>query len=551
VANAAGQGLDIALGGQPSFSWSAVAASAVSNGIAAGVGGSSPSSKILAGAASAATQVLLSGHGKIQFGQVAADAFGNAIGDSIVGQIYNTPGQTQLSNTQINANGPSLTGPNPLFGGINFATGSGNDSSVDLGLNSPIGALPDVALNTPNIGNGINFTAGGQPAYQAETTQPAVTSTSQVIAQSDAFTADVLNSAQSALTDTPSTLALKNDFGVNPAGGWDEGGGGSFGASTLAVGSTAAAVQRSAGFFSGDTAATLAEAGSIEEGSSMGGLPGLAIGTVVAGGYILSQVLPGVPSGSLQPSVQSSLLIGGSAGGEGDGTVPSTSVLSTGSAEYNGVSSNTSAAANSLVAGPISASPPGFEPGDVPPPIPGYVPTAENGSITYVNPAVQNVGPSDYVTPVATDVAPLTSTTTPADSGVAPLLAVASVNDNPGDLIGIPGATRLNPGEQATAARLLQSPDFTGGSLFESPDASSDFTDANGLTYDALGTPSASAYFNQAQFLASIDSHLLKSNDYTVIDLTGFTQDQINVISQHLASLPPNLQTHPIIRIGF
>ncbi len=118
-------------------------------------------------------------------------------------------------------------------------------------------------------------------------------------------------------------------------------------------------------------------------------------------------------------------------------------------------------------------------------------------------------------------------------------------------MVGIPDATRLTPGEQATAARLLQSPDFTGGSLTETPNASSDFTDANGKTYDALGTLSASANFNQDQFLASIDSHLLKSNDFTVIDLTGFTQDKVNIVNNHLNNLPPNLQNQPIIRLGF
>jgi hypothetical protein len=115
-------------------------------------------------------------------------------------------------------------------------------------------------------------------------------------------------------------------------------------------------------------------------------------------------------------------------------------------------------------------------------------------------------------------------------------------------LTGIPGAKRLSQSEQATAARLLQDrPDLQ---LVESEHLGAEYVDQSGRTYDALGNPAASKYWNEDQFLRSIDSHLLKSNDFTVIDLTGFTKDQINAVSHYINNLP-SASRDKIIRIGF
>jgi RHS repeat-associated protein len=112
----------------------------------------------------------------------------------------------------------------------------------------------------------------------------------------------------------------------------------------------------------------------------------------------------------------------------------------------------------------------------------------------------------------------------------------------------IPNATRLSAVEQATASRLLQAqPDLT---LNESEDVGADFVDQNGQTYDAMGSPAASQYWNEEQFLDSLDSHLLKANDFTVVDLTGFTGSQISTIANYINSLPAELQAK-IIKIGF
>jgi len=113
---------------------------------------------------------------------------------------------------------------------------------------------------------------------------------------------------------------------------------------------------------------------------------------------------------------------------------------------------------------------------------------------------------------------------------------------------GIPGATRLTAAEQETASRLLKArPDLK---LTESVHEGAEYVDQSGRTYDALGSPAASKFWNPKQFLSSIDAHLLKSNDFTVVDLTGFASDQIAVVRNYINNLPSVSQLK-IIRIGF
>lgn len=107
--------------------------------------------------------------------------------------------------------------------------------------------------------------------------------------------------------------------------------------------------------------------------------------------------------------------------------------------------------------------------------------------------------------------------------------------------------TRLKEAELATGKRLSKK---LGVPLAESPHKGADFVDAAGKTYDALGTPAASRYWNQKDFIKAINDHLLKSNDLTVIDLTGFTPEQITVVQRHLSTLKPD-QLAKIIRVGF
>src|SRR6266511_2743620 len=114
----------------------------------------------------------------------------------------------------------------------------------------------------------------------------------------------------------------------------------------------------------------------------------------------------------------------------------------------------------------------------------------------------------------------------------------------------IPDATRLDAAEQATAGRLMQHPDFAGRTFKESPNVGAEYIDDLGRCYDAVGRPQASQFWDEQTFLDSIDVHLLKSNHYTVIDLTQFTPEQVAAVRAHIDRLPAKQQAR-IVRIGF
>jgi hypothetical protein len=111
---------------------------------------------------------------------------------------------------------------------------------------------------------------------------------------------------------------------------------------------------------------------------------------------------------------------------------------------------------------------------------------------------------------------------------------------------GLGGATRLSADELATGQRLATQ---LGKSLKESPHVGADYVDDLGRSYDALGGFDPK-FFNEKSFLRQIDKHLLKSNDFTVIDLTGFSQAQIDAVRRHLSTLSSE-QLKRIIQIGF
>ncbi|MBK9445113.1 MAG: hypothetical protein IPO00_02815 [Betaproteobacteria bacterium] len=86
------QGLGIAVGAQKSFSWAGVAAAGVGSGVGHGVGlltkgiDSSLVRGTLSGLANSAARAAVSG-GRVNWGSVAADAFGNALGNYLVDSI--------------------------------------------------------------------------------------------------------------------------------------------------------------------------------------------------------------------------------------------------------------------------------------------------------------------------------------------------------------------------------------------------------------------------------------------------------------------------------
>jgi hypothetical protein len=68
-----------------------------------------------------------------------------------------------------------------------------------------------------------------------------------------------------------------------------------------------------------------------------------------------------------------------------------------------------------------------------------------------------------------------------------------------------------------------------------------------------MGNPRTAQGWNAEraqQFDNAIDRHLAKSVDFTVIDLTGFSDQSISDITEYVDSLPEADQAK-IIRIGF
>ena len=107
--------------------------------------------------------------------------------------------------------------------------------------------------------------------------------------------------------------------------------------------------------------------------------------------------------------------------------------------------------------------------------------------------------------------------------------------------------------EQLTAKRLAEGfPEFNGRTFkgVPPPDPGYDWTDDLGRTYDAMGDGTTATNLNVSAFIKSLDRHLLKGNNFTVIDLTGYKPDQIAAITQYVNSLPPAKQSI-IRRIGF
>jgi hypothetical protein len=145
-----------------------------------------------------------------------------------------------------------------------------------------------------------------------------------------------------------------------------------------------------------------------------------------------------------------------------------------------------------------------------------------------------------------------------ADDAPAVQTAEAETTQVQGDLEGSldkamdPNLARLSDPEAATLTRLQEEfPDRNFSVSAEERDG--EFTDSQGRTYDQMGDPRTSNYWNPKnaqRFYDAIDEHLLKSMDFTVIDLTGFSDQSIADITNYIDSLPEAEQAK-IIRIGF
>jgi hypothetical protein len=78
----------------------------------------------------------------------------------------------------------------------------------------------------------------------------------------------------------------------------------------------------------------------------------------------------------------------------------------------------------------------------------------------------------------------------------------------------------------------------------------SDWIDAQGMTYDAVG-PVPAGRLNLRAFLRQIDKHLLKQGlDRVVIDLTGFPVAERRAIYTYLRRLHPTDRARIILQRG-
>jgi uncharacterized protein YukE len=111
---------------------------------------------------------------------------------------------------------------------------------------------------------------------------------------------------------------------------------------------------------------------------------------------------------------------------------------------------------------------------------------------------------------------------------------------------------RLSESERGTLPRLqAMFPDRVFRVSPEERDG--EYFDDLGRTYDQMGDPETSQYWNSQSiqtFFKSINKHLLKSATFTVIDVTGFSNQAIFDITRYVNSLPEGQQAK-IIRIGF
>jgi hypothetical protein len=115
-----------------------------------------------------------------------------------------------------------------------------------------------------------------------------------------------------------------------------------------------------------------------------------------------------------------------------------------------------------------------------------------------------------------------------------------------------PSLARLSDSEAATLTRLQEeNPELDFKPSAEERDG--EYVDNQGRTYDQMGNPNTSKYWNPnaaQKFYQAIRAHLLKSMDFTVIDLTGFSEQSVADITNYIDSLPEAAQAK-IIRIGF
>jgi hypothetical protein len=109
-----------------------------------------------------------------------------------------------------------------------------------------------------------------------------------------------------------------------------------------------------------------------------------------------------------------------------------------------------------------------------------------------------------------------------------------------------PATQRYRPLEEQAALRLEQRV----GPLQRDTTGVSDWIDAQGMTYDAVG-PLPAGRLNLRAFLRQVDKHLLKQGlDRVVIDLTGFPVAERRAVFTHLRRLRPTDRARILLQRG-
>jgi hypothetical protein len=115
--------------------------------------------------------------------------------------------------------------------------------------------------------------------------------------------------------------------------------------------------------------------------------------------------------------------------------------------------------------------------------------------------------------------------------------------------------SELKGDEPGTAERLMDSREFTGGTLqgFKDPTGSPDYIDEYKRTYDAVGGPSAWAApeLNMNGMINQIKRHLYQKIgvDFTVLDLTGASSHQIDEVFESLDKWAANPAMHSLSKL--
>ena len=115
--------------------------------------------------------------------------------------------------------------------------------------------------------------------------------------------------------------------------------------------------------------------------------------------------------------------------------------------------------------------------------------------------------------------------------------------------------SELKGDESGTAMRLMESHEFTGGTLqgFKDPTGNPDYIDEYARTYDAVGGPSAWAApeLKMNDMINQIKRHLYQKAgvDFTVLDLTGASSQQIDEVFENLDKWAANPSMRPLSKL--